>query len=76
MVPAKATFVQPFLRLKPPADPVAGPHLEVDNVRLISWAPTGRTGPSLDTVEATAPGAVTVVDDRVGAHSQDWLARP
>jgi poly-gamma-glutamate synthesis protein (capsule biosynthesis protein) len=75
-VPAKAEFVQPFLRLAPPAGALTGPHLEVDNVRLVSWAPPGATGPSLDTVEAMAPGAMTVVDDRVGPHGQDWLARP
>jgi poly-gamma-glutamate synthesis protein (capsule biosynthesis protein) len=75
-VPPSATFVQPFLRLSPPDDSIAGPHLRFDNVKLVAWAPAGTTGRALDTIEATAPGSVTVMDDRVGSRAHSWLDTP
>lgn len=54
-------YVQPFLRLPPTDDTHLGAHLLLDNVRLISWAPDGTTGPALDVVTSEQPANIVLV---------------
>ncbi len=54
-------YVQPFLRLPPTDDTHLGSHLLLDDVRLISWASDGTTGPALDAVTSEQPASIALI---------------
>jgi hypothetical protein len=63
VAPPGITAAQPFLRLAPPNSQTLSSSLEVDNVRLIEWAPPGSVGRLYDSVEAPAGGSAEFTFD-------------
>ncbi|MFD4406191.1 CapA family protein [Nocardia sp. NPDC058499] len=67
VVPPGVVAARPFLRLAPPDDPLSGPRLAADDIRLIAWAGPGAAGRVFDTVEAPTPITVPVRTDVEGS---------
>ncbi|MFP5313663.1 MAG: CapA family protein, partial [Actinomycetes bacterium] len=64
IAPPGATAAQPFLRLAPPNSQTLSSSLQVDNIRLIEWAPPGSAGRLYDTVEAPEGGSAQFTMDQ------------
>ncbi len=70
IVPPNTVAVRPFVRLTPPA--VGDATVDLDNIRLVSWAPIGsKFGPLYDHVRVVGSGEVVLRRD-VLPGGEEW----